>query len=254
MSARKITAIIPTLNEQACLAEAIGSVSFADEVLVVDSFSSDQTVPIARKMNARVIQREFDDFSSQKNFALEKASHDWIVQIDADERVSKELEQEILRTVEHDGNEVAYYVFRNFFFKDKRIRHGGWQTDKSIRLFNRKHCRYDGKLVHETIETRCPVGFLKNRLDHFSYKDKTQYASKLDTYAKMQAEELFRKGKKMHILFIAVKPPFRFLVHYFVRMGFLDGAAGFRLAYEHARGVFMRYLYLKRRFDAPESE
>ncbi len=246
MNASKITAIIPTLNEERCLGEAIQSVCFADEVLVVDSYSTDQTVSIARQLNAGVIQREFDDFSSQKNFAITQAKHDWILFIDADERVSKELGKEIVRKAETTRGEVAFYVYRNFFFRDKRIRYGGWQTDKVIRLFNRKHCRYDGKLVHETVEAEGPVGFLENRLDHFSYRSRDQYAAKLEKYAALQAEELYRRNKKTHVFFIAVKPPFRFFVHYFVRLGFLDGAAGLRLAYEHAVGVFKRYLFLKR--------
>lgn len=249
MTARKITAIIPTLNEECCLAEAIQSVSFADEILVVDSYSTDQTVSIARQMNARVIQREFDDFSSQKNFAISQAKHDWILLIDADERVSTELGQEIRRVIGDHGEEVAFYVYRNFFFRDKRIRFGGWQTDKAIRVFKKAHCRYDGKLVHETIEAEGPVGFLKNRLNHFSYRSRSQYAAKLEKYAALQADELYAKNRKTHIFFIGVKPPFRFFVHYVIRLGFLDGAAGFRLAYEHARGVYKRYLFLKRRYE-----
>ena len=249
MNAPKITAIIPTLNEECCLGEAIQSVSFADEILVVDSHSTDQTVSIARQLNARVIQREFDDFSSQKNFAISKAKHDWILFIDADEHVSEELRKEIIQKAEKNRGEVAFYVYRNFFFSDRRIRYGGWQTDKAIRLFDRSHCRYDGRLVHETIETKGCVGFMENRLDHFSYRSRDQYAAKLEKYAALQAEELYRQNKKWHVFFIAIKPPFRFFVHYFVRLGFLDGAAGLRLAYEHARGVFKRYVYLIGRYE-----
>ena len=248
MNARKITAIIPTLNEELCVGDAIDSVSFADEVLVVDSFSTDQTVNVAKQRNARVIQREFDDFSSQKNFAISQARYEWILFIDADERVSPLLGKEIVSTVENPGDTVAFYVYRNLFFEEKRIRFGGWQTDKAIRLFKKEDCRFDGKLVHETIETEGPLGFLKNRLDHFSYKSRSQYAGKLEKYAALQAEELFRQGIRTNGLLVAIKPWFRFFVHYVWRLGFLDGSAGFVLAYEHAIGVKKRYSFLNGRY------
>ena len=215
---------------------------------MVDSFSTDRTVHIAKQRNARVIRREFDDFSSQKNFAISHAKYEWILFIDADERVSHRLGREILRTIEKPGDKVAFFVYRNLFFKEKRIRFGGWQTDKAIRLFRKGDCRFDGKLVHETIETEGPVGFLKNRLDHYSYKSRLQYSGKLEKYAALQAEELFRQGIRTNGLLVVIKPWFRFFVHYVWRLGFLDGSAGFVLAYEHAMGVKKRYSFLKGRY------
>ena len=243
-----ITAIIPTLNEENFIAEAIRRVRFADEVLVIDSFSSDCTVEAAREAGARVIQREFDDFSSQKNFAIREATHEWILVIDADERVSAELSDEIVRSVTDPGDKVAFFLYRNFYFKEKRVRYGGWQTDKAIRLFKKETGRYNGNLVHETIETRGPVGFLKNRLDHYSYRSHEQYADKLEMYARLQAEELFRKNRKPRFWLLTIKPAFRFFVHYILRLGILDGTAGFELARAHALGVWKRYKYLGERY------
>ena len=240
-----ITVIIPTLNEECCLGAAIQSVSFADEILVIDSFSTDRTVAVANQMKARVIQREFDDFSSQKNFAIEQATHDWVLVLDADERVSAELGEEILRMVRNPGENVAFYLYRNFFFKGKRIYYGGWQTDKAVRLFRKDSCRYNGKLVHETIISDGPVGFLGNRLDHFSYRSREQYSAKLEHYAALQAKELYDQNKRMHVLYVGIKPAFRFFMHYFVRLGFLDRSPGLILAFEHSKGVFKRYLFLK---------
>lgn len=239
-----ITAVIPTLNEEFCVGGAIASVSFADEVLVIDSNSSDRTVAIAREHGARVLFRKFDDFSTQKNFAIDQAKHNWIFVLDADERISPELGQEIRDTVRHAGEKVGFYVYRTFYFKERRISRGGWQTDKVIRLFRKDRCRYDGKLVHEQIETEGPLGYLRNKLDHYSYRGFDQYASKLNLYASLQAKELFERGKKVSLFHLLVKPPFRFFVHYLVRMGFMDGTPGFILAAQHSFGVFTRYAKL----------
>lgn len=247
-----ITTVIPTLNEENFVAEAIQRVSFADEILVIDSFSSDKTVKVAREMGARVIQREFDDFSTQKNFAIQQASHEWILVIDADERVSEDLAAEILRSVKNPGDKVAFFLYRNFYFKGNKVQYGGWQTDKAIRLFKKENGRYNGNLVHETVDVNGAVGFLKNRLDHFSYRSHDQYAGKLEMYARLQAEELYRKNKKSRFWLLTVKPAFRFFVHYIVRMGFLDGSAGFELARAHAIGVWKRYKYLGERHAKSE--
>ncbi len=239
-----ITAVIPTLNEELCVGGAIASVSFADEVLVIDSNSSDRTVAIAREHGARVLFREFDDFSTQKNFAIDQAKHNWIFVLDADERITPELGKEIRDTVERAGDKVGFYVYRSFYFKGRRISHGGWQTDKVIRLFRKDRCRYDGKLVHEQIETAGPLGYLRNKLDHYSYRGFDQYASKLNLYASLQARELFERGQRVSLFHLLVKPPFRFFVHYLVRMGFMDGTPGFILAAQHSFAVFTRYAKL----------
>lgn len=249
-----ITAIIPTLNEESCVGEAIQSVSFADEVLVIDSHSSDRTVEIARDMKANVIERRFDDFSSQKNYAISRAKYDWILFIDADERVSEALGKEIIHAARNPEGKVGFHVFRTFFYLGRRIRYGGWQTDKVIRLFDRRHCAYNGNLVHETIETTGPLGYLENRLDHYSFRDREHYASKLENYARLQAEQLYRENKKWHVGHLLIKPPFRFFVHYVLRLGFLDGRPGRVLAHEHAKGVLKRYLLLRERWAQQDDQ
>ena len=248
-----ISAIIPTLNEEQNIEAAIRSVSFADEILVIDSYSSDNTVSAAERMGAKVIQREFDDFSSQKNYAIEQARHEWILAVDADERVSKELAAEIQKAAQEPEEMIAFFLYRNSYFKGKLLRYGGWQTDKAIRLFKKSESRYNGNLVHETITTRGPVGFLKNRLDHYSYRSQQQYQAKLEMYANLQAQQLFGEKKKLGLWLSWIKPGFRFFVHYFVRLGFLDGRAGFELARIHSYGVWKRYVFLKRLYREPEA-
>ncbi len=239
-----ITAIIPTLNEEKYIDEAIASLSFADEIIVIDSFSADRTIELAARHQVRIIQRKFDNFSSQKNYAIALAKHEWIYVLDADERVTPQLKKEIVELVKHPKGCIGFYVYRTFYFGESRIKFGGWQTDKVIRLFRKDSCRYDGKLVHEKIEFTGKIGFLKNRIDHYSFRDIEHYAGKLDFYAHLQARELEQSNKKIHLGYKWFKPGFRFIVHYVIRFGFLDGRPGFILAILHARAVNERYVQL----------
>lgn len=239
-----ITAIIPTLNEEQFIAEAIASLSFADEIIVIDSFSDDKTVEIASRHGVRILQRQFDNFSNQKNYAIDRATHDWIFVLDADERVSPELKNEILTCVRQPKSRIGFYVYRTFYYGTSKIRFGGWQTDKVIRLFRKNECRYDGKLVHERIAFHGKIGFLANRLDHYSFRNIDQYSHKLGFYARLQARELELAEMKVPLGYRWLKPGFRFIVHYFVRLGFLDGYRGFVLARLHAGAVNQRYVEL----------
>jgi len=236
-----ISAIIPTLNEESFIEEAISSVSFADEIIVIDSFSTDRTIELAGKHQVRIIQRKFDNFSSQKNYAIDRAKHEWIYILDADERVSPSLKKEILTSVKHPMNYVGFYIYRNFYYKETHIRFGGWQTDKVIHLFKKDACTYDGQLVHEKIIYNGEIGFLKHKIDHFSFRDIDQYSRKLDFYADLQAREILTAKKKIPWMHRSIKPGFRFLVLYIIRFGFLDGKKGFRLAKIHAEAVKKRY-------------
>ncbi len=240
----KITAIIPTLNEEFNIEEAIKSVRFADEIIVIDSFSDDETVNLAQKLGVQVVQRVFDNFSSQKNYAIDLAKHDWIYVLDADERVNEELKDEILNAVRTANDCVGFYIYRAFYFFDRKINYGGWQRDKVIRLFRKDTCKYDGKLVHELIEYDGEIGFLKNKIDHYSYQNYDYYSIKLDQYTSLQAEELFKKKRKVNAYHVIIKPIYRFCSHYILRLGFLDGFPGFVLANHHAYGVFTRYVKL----------
>ncbi len=240
----KITAIIPTFNEEIHIDEAIKSVSFADEIIVIDSYSTDQTVVLAKKYDVKLIQREFDDFSTQKNYAIDQAKNDWIYVLDADERVTDELRAEILDAANRPNNFVGFYVYRTFYFIGRKIKYSGWQRDKVARLFNRNFCRYNGNLVHEVIKADGELGFLKNKLEHYSYRGFDHYISKLNQYAWLQAKQLNQKGKKVTLYHVFIKPPARFVIHYFIRLGFLDGFPGFVIAATQAYGVLTRFIKL----------
>lgn len=237
----KITAIIPTFNEESNIEKALESVQFADEVIVIDSYSTDRTVEIVEKSNAKLIQREFDNFSNQKNYAISKATNDWIFLLDADEVASEALQVEVLETVKLKENFSAYYIYRNFYFKDKRLKFSGWKRDKVIRLFKKEESKYLGK-VHEQIETTGKVGFLSNKIDHYSYQNYSRYTSKLKKYGRLQAEEILVEGKIITPYHIIFKPFIRFFIQFFIQFGFLDGYRGFVISWVHAYGVWRRYI------------
>ena len=246
----KITAIIPTFNEESNIQRALDSVSFADEIIVIDSFSSDRTVDIVKESNAVLIQRKFDDFSKQKNFAINKASNEWVFLLDADETLTKELEKEVLKIINSDTKCSAFYIYRNFFFKQKKLKFSGWQRDKVIRLFKKTESTYKGK-VHEEIETESKVGFLSERINHYSYKNYKSYRNKLKVYAKLQAEELLEKGKFVTPYHLFIKPLVRFFIQYIIKLGFLDGYQGIIISKVHAYGVWRRYVELLKLKNQP---
>lgn len=240
----KITAIIPTLNEEIHIEAAITSVAFADEIIVIDSFSTDNTVTLAEKHNVKIIKREFDDFSSQKNFAIDKAKHPWIYVLDADERVTPQVEKEILAAVKKPEDKVGFYVRRTFYFCGRKIKYGGCQRDKVVRLFLKEFCKYNGSPVHETIEAKGKLGFFKNKIEHYSYKNYDHYMSKMNHYGALRGKQFYEKGKKVNLYHILVKPHARFVIHYFIRLGFLDGFPGYVFAKTQAYGVYTKYLKL----------
>jgi glycosyltransferase involved in cell wall biosynthesis len=244
----KITALAITLNEEENVKCYVESLSFVDEIIFIDSFSTDRTVEIAREMGVIVIQNKFENFSSQRNFGISQAKNEWITFFDLDEIVTPELAKEILKVVVSDSPFIGYYVKRNFYFLGKLIRFGGWQKDKVIRIFNKKFCRYNGNLVHEVIITNGKVANLKNSVNHFSYKSFDNYNNKLNHYSKLQAESLYRKNKRPNAYHFFIRPLYRFFWQYFYRLGFIDGKTGFVLAYVHSFSVFKRYLQLWMRY------
>lgn len=248
-----ITAIIPTLNESKNIETAIQSVAFADEIIIIDSYSTDNTIALAKKYNVRILQRKFDDFSSQKNYAISKASHDWVFVLDADERLSDELKNEIIATTHETNTKDAYWIFRQNFFADKKIRFSGWQNDKVMRLFNRKLCKYEG-LVHEEIINNGTTGYLSGKMLHYSCKDKFDFKNKITKYAILKAKELYAIRSKPSAFHLYIKPAYRFFYHYFFKLGFLDGKHGLTIAKVNAYGMKKRYEELKKLYEAEKKQ
>jgi glycosyltransferase involved in cell wall biosynthesis len=241
----KITALLITFNEEQFIRDYILSMDFVDELIIVDSFSTDKTVDIIKEFpQVKFYQRKFDDFSSQKNYAIEKASNNWIIFFDADEVIPKSLKEEIIEKVANETEEIAFWIYRTTIYMGKEIRYSGLQNDKVIRIFKKEFCRYNGKLVHEEIVAKGKVGFIKNKMMHYSYLGIDTIIFKRNKYAQLQAETLYKKGKKPTVFHFLVKPAFRFFKHYVLKRGFLDGFQGFMISFVYSYTVFMRYVKL----------
>ena len=247
-----VTAIIPTFNEAKNILEVIDNLNFADEIIVIDSYSTDATIELAKQKNVKIIQRKFDDFSSQKNFAIEQAGYDWIFVLDADERISPELRLEIIEKITNPQNCNGFWIPRQNYFLGKRVKFSGWQNDKVLRLFNKNKCRYNGKLVHEKIACQGKTGNFKNAIIHYTYKSYEDYLKKIFLYSNLKALELYRKKVKPNLFLTFIKPLYRFLYHYVIMLGFLDGKTGWTIAKINAKGMRKRYLKLKELYKTEE--
>lgn len=236
---KSLSVIIPTFNEEECLYRALYSIKFADEIIVIDSFSTDRTVEIAKLSNCKVVQRQFDNFSNQKNHALQFATKEWVLFLDADERITYNLQQEILNAINH-GKHTAYKLNFPHFFMNRFLYH---HSSNVTRLVQREKCRFEGS-VHEKLLVEGSIGKLKNPVLHYTYKGLEHYIKKRDVYAWFQAEQLYAKGKKATYLQLVFKPFFRFLSSYFLKRGFLDGIPGLAISGINAYGVFSRYAKL----------
>lgn len=240
------SALLITYNEEKNIKAFIEHLAFADEIIVVDSHSDDKTVEIVRSFpNVQIYQRAFDDFSSQKNYALSLASHEWILFLDADESINEPLKEEILQTISRKDTNEAYYIRIKCHFMGKRLKYSGFQNEKSVRLFKKSCCSYDlSKLVHEKIHCQGTFGILKNALIHHTYVSWDQYDGKLTKYARLQADELFAKGIHPNTFHFIFKPCYRFFNHYILRRGILDGREGFFVSCMYSFYVFKRYVFL----------
>jgi len=235
--------VIAAKDEAAEIAECIASVAWAAEIIVVENDSSDDTVPIARAAGATVFSHPFTTIGRQRNAAIARARHEWILVVDADERGTGGLRDEIARVVSGEANDVAFRVRRRNFFLGREIRHGGWERDRPVRLF-RSRMRYDERPVHEHVMTDGLVGELREPLVHYPYASLGEYFAKLDLYSRWWAEQNFARGRRTRAWTIGIKPPVRFLSMYLLRAGFLDGAAGVIVAVLAAMSVAAKYARL----------
>lgn len=239
----KLSVIIITKNEALNIQECIASVSFADEIIVVDSGSTDQTREIAEAMGAKVTLADWPGFGRQKNRALDLASAEWVLSIDADERVTPELAAEIQAELEHPRAD-AYKIARLSNYAGRWIRHSGWWPDHVLRLFKRGKARFNDAAVHESVQTDSPVAVLNGHFLHYPYADLESHIAKLNHYSSAAAAMLHARGKKTSVPGAVGHAFWTFIRLYVIRRGFLDGKEGFMLAVMASAGSFFRYCKL----------
>lgn len=237
----RISATIVALNEERNIARAIESLGCADEVLVVDSGSTDATCEIATRLGARVIEEPWRGYAGQKNFAAAAAAHDWILSLDADESVTGELAAEIL-ALKKDGTRFDAYSFpRLAQYLGRWIRHSGWYPDRKVRLYNRTKAEWNGEYVHESVRVHGTAGELRGDLLHYTCASLSEHLRTLDRYTALAADEVRARKTPVSLRRLTVDPAWTFLRTYVLQRGFLDGRQGLAIAWMAALYTFLKY-------------
>jgi glycosyltransferase involved in cell wall biosynthesis len=237
----KISATIITYNEERNIARAMESLRCCDEIVVVDSGSSDRTCALAEKLGAKVIDSPWPGYAKQKNLAAEKAANDWILSLDADEALSEDLEAELWHIKKNGPEFDAYTMPRIAQYLGKWIRHGGWYPDRKVRLYHREKATWVGEFVHESVQTSGSVGRLEGQILHYTCQSLTEHMKTMDRYTTLAAEQIIYQKRKISLLRLIVDPPWTFIRSYFLKAGFLDGLEGLAIAYMAAFYNFLKY-------------
>ncbi len=257
---KKISVLINTYNEEKMVGECLEHLQWADEIVVVDSASTDNTTAIARRYTDKVISIPRSNFSDMRNAGLRELTGDWVLVVDADERVLSELAAEIRNTVVLDPEEVGFYIPFHNFFLGKWIKHCDWYPCLKLRLFKRSLNHYYSGLVHETLHLDGKTGKLNNHINHYSYSSVEQYVNKSNLYTTLAAESLLKKGRKVSVSKMIFRPISHFTKTYFFRGGFLDGVHGLILSILQSYYVFLRTVKVwqkqndRRQYSAGNSE
>lgn len=241
----KVSVYVLAFNEEDKIVDCLNSVLWADEVVLIDSFSSDKTAEIAESLGARVVQVDFKGFGGIRMAGIEQTTHDWILSIDADERCTPNARQEILEIINSEDAKDVYYIPRRNIFMGKKIRFGGWYPNyRQPQLFKRGKMTYEVKdLVHENYQVDGTAGHLKKEIKQVPFLSISEIFYKMNRYSELGAEKLQSKGKKVPSMpMIVLRSLWTFIRIYFLRLGILDGAAGFVIAFSNMEGTFYRYL------------
>ena len=239
-----VTATVITFNEAANIQAALESLSWADEIIVVDSESTDDTAAIARRFTDKVIVRPWPGYIAQKKFAAEQASHDWIFSLDADERVTPELASEINALIASGPRAAGYRVPRVTFHLGRWMRSTDWYPDYQLRFYDRRRARWSGKYVHESVKSDGPVEDLRGELQHFAYRDLAHHFQTMDRYTTLAAKQMYEEGRRAGFFDLLVHPPAAFVRNYLLRGGFRDGVPGLIVSAMNARYVGLKFAKL----------
>ncbi len=243
-SAARLSAIVITKNEGENIHECLASLHWVQEIVVVDAESQDNTVALAKEFTDKVFVRPWEGYAAAKQFALAQCTGDWVLWIDADERVTPELRQEICDLLTNAPVCAGYELARLANFLGRWIMHGGWYPGYVLRLFRRENATFNNLKVHEGVELKGKIGRLENHLLHYTDRDIRRYFEKFNRYTSLAAEELHRKGRRWQWWDLLFRPPWMFLRMYVFKTGFLDGMPGFILACFSATYVFTKYAKL----------
>ena len=239
-----LSVTVITKNEAADIGDALASVAWADEIVVVDSHSTDDTVAIARGYTERVIARDWPGYGHQKNYAASIASHDWILSLDADERVTPALADEIQRVLADSPTESGFRIPRVTWHLGRWIRTTDWYPDPQLRLYDRRSAQWTGRRVHESVSARGTVGRLHGELQHYAYRDIADHLETIDRYTTYAACQMFEDGRRAGLIEIAGHPPLAFLRNYIARGGIRDGAVGLIISTLNSYYVFLKFAKL----------
>jgi len=236
-----LSVTVITKNEARNLGDCLRSVAWAQEIVVVDEFSSDGTVDVAKGLGARVYQEPWKGFAGQKNSAVDKTTGDWILSLDADERIPLPLKEEIEETIGRNDAFHGYFIARKNFFSGQWIRHGGWYPDYCLRLFKKRSGRFEERAVHEKVVVTGSTGYLRNPLEHYTYGSVADYLIRMERYSRLAALEIAEAQRPALWSALTLRPAFTFLNMYLLRGGFLDGKKGLFLAASYAYYTFLKY-------------
>jgi glycosyltransferase involved in cell wall biosynthesis len=243
---RKLSCVIVCYNEEEKIQATLeGLRDVCDEILVVDSFSTDATVEICRQYTERVIQRSWNGYRDQKQYATEQAIHDWVLSLDADEELSQELRAELLQWKESGGNHCnGYFIPRLAFFMGRWIKHTTWYPDWQLRLFRKSCGRWEGGRVHEAFKVHGPKGKFAGHLYHYTYSSISEYLEQLERFSSLAAKDYDDSGKRARVRHLLIDPKLVFFKNYIIRKGFMDGVPGLVVSLLAAASTFFKYLKL----------
>lgn len=244
-SSKKVSAVVIAYNDEPNMRACLESLVWADELIVVDSHSTDATAQISREFTDQVYQHDFAGFGKLRNEAIAHATHDWVFSLDTDERATPEIRDEIRKTLEQGPQADAYFVPRRNYFLGRRIRRCGWYPDyRQPQLFHKGRMRYTEDLVHETFELSGKIGYLKEHVDQYPFRNIDQYLMKMDRYSTLMVEEMVKRKDQFYWHQLITHPAFTFFKMFILRRGFLDRKPGLILSGLYAYYTFVKYAKL----------